>query len=88
MDQTEKQDRAAKLQATADHLRPPMQAMLDFVVQGAKTAATLGGNEDEIWAATVINAAEGLQLDLEHPGQMGAAMIVAEVVMEQAGFER
>lgn len=83
-----KEDEALKLVAVADELRPPIQAFRRLVVDSAKVAAMhQGGSPDEIWAATVINVADGLGLDINSSGQMSAAVFVAESVMYEAGIE-
>jgi hypothetical protein len=86
---TDQQDvqRAQRLRETADELRPPMQAFMDLIIDSTRTAAAMKGDPDEIWAATVINVARGLRLDVEDPTHMGAAMFVAEVVMKSSGIE-
>lgn len=81
------QERMHKLRETADELRPPMQAFMDLIIDATRAAAAMKGDPDEIWAATVINVALGLQLDVEDPAHMGAAMFVAEVVMKSSGIE-
>jgi hypothetical protein len=81
------QTRADLLMQTADELRPPIQALLDYVVQGAKSAASAGGNPDEVWAALVVSSGQGLSLDLTDPMQMRAACAVAELVLRLAGAD-
>lgn len=79
-------EQVGALLARANTLRPPIQAVLQFVVQGARTAIQLAPEKsDEIWAATVVNVAQGLKLDLESPGGMSMACSVAELVMQLAG---
>lgn len=84
----EKDKVAAELLEKADELRPAMQAMADFIVQGAKLGKTMKADPDEVWAATVVNVADGMKLDLEDAGQMGTAAVVAELIMDAAGYER
>jgi hypothetical protein len=76
-----------RLRETADELRPPIQAFLKLMFDSVQVAGQLHGDPDEIWAATVVNVARGLQLDIASPQQMGAAMFVAEVVMANSGIE-
>lgn len=86
--QQQREQQAQELKNLADGLRPAVQAVLDFAVAGAKSALAMPGTADEVWAATVINVAESLGLDLEQPGQLSAAVAITELVMQQAGYER
>jgi hypothetical protein len=85
MDQQEQQDqrdqdrlrRAERVRGLADELRPAVQAV-----------RVASPDPDEVWAGTVINMADSLGLDLLDKGQLGAAIAVTELVLEQAGYER
>jgi hypothetical protein len=72
----------------ADELRPAVQAALEFAVASAKAVRVASPDPDEVWAGTVINMADSLGLDLLDKGQLGAAIAVTELVLEQAGYER
>jgi hypothetical protein len=86
--QQQREQQAQELKNLADGLRPAVQAVLDVVVTGAKAVLVMPGAADDVWAATVINVAESLGLDMEQPGQLSAAVAITELVMQQAGYER
>jgi len=92
MDQQEQEQErerlAQELVEQAPKARPAVQAVLEFAVSSARAVlAMAAGDPDEVWAATVVNIAQALALDLEHPGQRAAAVAVAEMVMQQAGYD-
>jgi hypothetical protein len=74
------------VQQLATDLRPAVQAVVEVAVAGARVALLSRGDEDQVWAATVINVADTLGLDLTHEGQTAAAVAVTELVMQQAGY--
>jgi hypothetical protein len=78
---------AVRLMGQADHLRPPLQALLDVVLAAAKTGSAMRASSDEIWATTAVSVAEGLGLDLDKPGGIRTACLIAELVMLQSGVE-
>jgi hypothetical protein len=89
MEQQERERQAAELIGLAPSLRPAVQAVLEFAVAGARAVLRPGGGDpDEVWAATVVNIGQALNLDLEQQGQLTAAVAVTELVMQQAGYER
>lgn len=70
----------------ADNLRPAVVSVVEFAVSTARLAIGMPeAPPDEIWAATVVNVADALGLDLDDTGQRTAAGAIAELVMRLAG---
>lgn len=87
MNEQDEQDRAAWLLDKAADFRPPIQATVEFAVDAARLATTLGGTTDEIWAAQVVNLAQALKLDLDDRGQFAAACAITEMSLRLAGIK-
>jgi azurin len=55
------------------------------------TAVTITGgrqmeiDEDLLWSATVMNVGRALKLDLDHTGQLSAAVLAATLMIESVG---
>lgn len=86
LDDERRGQQARELIALAPTVRPAVVAVIEVTVASARAVLAMpAADPDEVWAATVVNVADAMGLDLEREGQLSAAIAVTELVMRQAG---